>query len=167
MTLSLCSIQALSQKNLATINTENPYPKIFPLNWLNEQFLIKQRNRIEEVVRRNFGQSLKIGEGNIALLQRVVNEAKLDMDDKMTTQALGVVLGDIFTEADKRLIWQVYEDELGKSHAVCVQETKHCVFPVTMISRRMEAGAPANVHNIYKKNLDALKSVLPKRPYFD
>ncbi len=158
---------AMGQTNLATFNAENPYPKILELNWLNEQFLIKQRNRIEEVVRQNFGQSLKIGAGNLALLQRIIDQEVLEIDDKMSTQALGVVLGDIFTDVDKRLIWQVYEDELGKSHAVCVVDTKHCVFPVTMLSRRIEVGAPTDVRKIYQKNLTALQNVLPKRPYLD
>ncbi len=166
ITLLFCAPLALSQKNQATINTTNPYPKILALNWLNEQFLIKQRNRIEAVSRRHFGKSLEIGKRNIPILQRIVNEELIPKEDKMELQALGVLLGDAFVEYDKTLVWQVYEDLDGKSHAVCVSDTEHCLFPVTMLSRRIEAGATVNVQRIYEKGLDIIKPVLPKRAYF-
>ncbi len=157
---------AVSQKNQATINTTNPYPKILALNWLNEQFLIKQRNRVEAVSRRHFGKSLEVGKRNIPILQRIVNEELIPKEDKMELQALGVLLGDAFVEYDKTLAWQVYEDIDGKSHAVCITDTEHCLFPVTMLSRRIEAGATVNVQHIYEKGLDIIKPVLPKRAYF-
>ncbi len=171
--LSLCVVVllfdaplAVSQKNQATINTTNPYPKILELNWLNEQFLIKQRNRIETFSRRHFGKSLETGKRNIPILQRIINEALIPKEDKMELQALGVLLGDAFVAYDKALAWQVYEDLDGKSHAVCVSDTEHCLFPVTMLSRRIEAGAPVNVQRIYEKGLNIIKPVLPKRAYF-
>lgn len=162
LTLSPFSI---AQENLATIHTKNPYPIIHEPNWLNEQFLIKQRNHIDEITRRHFGQQLQIGLTNIPILQRIIDQELIPNSEKLELQALGVVLGDIFLKYDRTLVWKVYEDEEGKSHAVCINDTKHCLFPVTMLSRRIEAGAKVDVMKIYNKGISLIKPVLPKRPY--
>lgn len=155
-----------AQQNLAKINPVDAFPVVRDLNWLNEQFLIKQRKSVESVTRSKFGQSLKIGQGNIPLLQRIINEQLIPTDDKLELQALGVVLGDVIVDYDKILVWQVYEDEKGSSHAVCITKTEHCLFPVTMLSRRIEAGVPkVDVRRIYNKAIDLIKLDMPKRAY--
>lgn len=162
---TLGSPLAYSQENLAKINQKDEYPIIRAPNWLNQQFLIKQRKSIEEVTRSNFGQSLKIGKGNIPILQRIINEELIPIENKLKLQALGIVLGDIIVEYDRKLAWQVYEDAEGSSHAVCLLDTKHCLFPATMLSRRIEAGATVDVRRIYEKVLGLIEPVLPKRAY--
>lgn len=148
-------------------NEKPPYPIIRPLNPLNEQFLIQQRTRVEELTRRHFGQQLQTGNRNLALLQRLVDAEVIAPDEKRDLQALGVVLGDAFADNHKSLMWRVYEDELGASHAVCVAETQHCLFPVTMISRRVEGGAPVDISRIFEDGKDAMAPYLPRVPYSD
>ncbi len=154
-----------AQENQATLNIQNPYPIIHEPNWLNEQFLIKQRAFIEELTRRHFGQQLQIGKSNLTILQRLIDQELIPPSDKLELQALGVVLGDVFLKYDRSLLWQVYEDEDGKSHAVCVSNTKHCLFPVTMLSRRIEAGAKVDVMKVYNKGISLIQPVLPRKPY--
>ncbi len=159
-----CSTAAQKSESLV-YGESTDFPKILATNYLNDQLLIKQRNRVEDITRKNFGKSLKIGNKNIPLLQRILDENIVDAKNTLTLQALGVVLGDVFVDTHRNFEWKVYEDELGKSLAVCVKSTKECLFPVTMISKRVEAGTKPDVANIYKKGLDAMQPFLPKLPF--
>lgn len=168
--LFLASITQLSdaQKNQATIfNKDSEFPIIIDLNWLNEQFLIKQRNRLDKITRENFGQQLKVGKNNLPLLQRLINESTIPSTDKLELQAMGVILGDVFVAYHKNLSWRVYEDELGKSHAVCIDNSEHCLFPVTMLSRRIEVGLKPNVKRVFDKGIADIEPHLPKLPFAD
>jgi len=166
LALSFCLVTAASaQTNTGLIyDKDDTWPVVRELNWLNQQFLIKQRKRVEEITRKNFGRSLA-SRGNKALLQRIIDKELLKRDQKLELQALGVVLGDEFVLYNKALIWQVFQDEQGSSHAVCVKDTKHCLFPTTMLSRRMEAGIKPKVEEVYQKGISAIKEFLPKLPY--
>lgn len=146
---------------------ENEFPTVMQLNWLNRQFLDRQRTLADDLVRINLGQRIHTDKSDLELLQRLVDAEAIDSDDKQALQALGVVLGDIYTEERKELQWRVYEDDLGKSHAVCVVGTKNCLFPITMLSRRIEAGLQPDVVEVYQKGLEELKPYLPKRPFLD
>ncbi len=130
------------------------------LNWLNQQFLDKQRGRIEEITRNNFGRPLRIGSENIALLQRIIDENLIKPNDTLNLQALGVVLGDIYVRYNRKLVWRVYVDDVGKTHAVCIVDTDNCLFPITMLSRRMEVGLKPNVERVFNKGLDSIKPLL-------
>lgn len=167
VTSAFFSTALVAQENAATINTISPFPRVRELNWLNQQFLIKQRQRVEGLSRRHLGQSLQTGKRNIPILQRIVNENLIERDDTLTLQGLGVILGDILVHQYPKLDWFVYEDEQGSSHAVCLVGSEHCLFPVTMISRRIEVGAPVNVAKIYEKSVEMIKPTLPKLPFSD
>ena len=149
------------------------FPKVEELNWLNYNFLNKQRKRADDLTREHYGKRIRTVEynentlENIALLQRLVNDKVIEADDKLTLQSLGVVMGDIYVDQVKSLEWKVYEDDLGKSHAVCVANTKHCIFPMTMLSRRMQVGLQPDVQVVYQKGLDAVWDYLPKLPFSD
>lgn len=159
-----CSLLASPSVNA---QAENDYPKILQLNWLNRQFLNQQRTLADDLVRINLGQRIHAEKSDLELLQRLIDAEVIDSDDKQSLQALGVVLGDVYTMERKELQWRVYEDELGKSHAVCVVGTKNCLFPITMLSRRIEAGLKPDVGEVYRKGLEELEPYLPKRPFLD
>lgn len=157
-----------AQDNEATLfSEEEAFPKVLELNWLNEQFLIKQRKRVDKLTRAEFGTALQTGERNIPILQRIVDAGVIENDDKELLQALGVILGDAFVSRHRELEWKVYHDELGKSHAVCILKTKHCLFPITMLSRRMEVGLKPNVRGLYDENFGLLKDHLTRLPFQD
>ena len=147
------------------------FPRVRDLNWLNQNFLNNQRNRADEIVRDKLAQRLKSAEqqentqDNIKLLQRLIDENQLKGYKEIDLQSLGVVLGDLYVESHNHLTWQVYEDDLGKSHAVCVKQTKHCIFPLTMISRRVKVGLKPDLNRIYAKGYDAIQNFLPRKPF--
>lgn len=162
------ALPAFAQDNQATLFAEEEtFPKVLELNWLNEQFLIKQRKQVESLSRSKIGTALKTGLLNLPILQRIIDESLIEPDDKEALQALGVVLGDAYTAKHRDLEWKVYQDDLGKSHAVCVVNTKHCLFPITMLSRRIAAGITPNVDKIFNENFELLKPHLSRLPFED
>ncbi len=140
-------------------------PKVRELNWLNENFLDRQRKSVNNITATHFGKRLQGNKHDIPVLQRIIDEDVIPANKTMDLQALGVVLGDIFVKENKSLSWVIYEDDLGPTQAVCVEESNNCLFPITMLSRRMEVGLKPSVERIYSANLDELKPYLPKVPY--
>lgn len=140
-------------------------PKTRELNWLNENFLEKQRKDASALIAAHFGQQLHGDKKDITLLQRVVNDELIPRNDTLQLQALGVVLGDIYVKENPVFQWRIYEDELGPSQAVCIKDSVHCLFPITMLSRRMELGLKPNVQRIYNKGMEEMALFLPRMPY--
>lgn len=141
------------------------YPKVSELSWINYQFLDKQRETISNLSQIHYGKRIRSDKGDLNILQRIVDDNLIERDDTRALQALGVVLGDIYLREHKDLLWRVYEDELGKSFAVCVDSTEHCLFPLTMLSRRIEVGAKPDVQLVYDKGWKAIKKQLPRLPF--
>ena len=135
------------------------------LNSLNENFLNKQRQTAEDLVRFKLGRQLHQNQGDLKVMQSAIDRGHLDDADKETLQAFGAAMGDVFVSAHKNLNWKVYEDDLGASHAVCLDQTKHCIFPMTLISRRMEKGLKPNTTKIFNEILATFKPYFPKLPY--
>lgn len=155
----------LAQAQYGSLSEDKPFPKVEPMQWINNNYLEIQRKHIDELARDNFAKRFKGTKADLSLLQRFADRKVIDRDDKKSLQALGVILGDIFVSEYAPLEWAVFEDELGKSHAVCVKETTECLFVTTMLSRRMEVGSVPDIRKIYKNNYENIKQFFPKRAY--
>ncbi len=80
------------------------------------------------------------------------------------TQAMGVIMGDLLA-SELSMHWVIYEDRLGRSRALRYQQTDHYLFPMTMISRRLEVDNRSTVAAIYQRAVDLIKPQLAKRPF--
>lgn len=137
---------------------------ISDLSWTDRQYMGAQVAGIEELVRSEFGGQLRASPADLDYLQRIINRGLLDRADTQRQQALGMVLGNVLAK-ETGMQWFVYKDEEGRSRALCVPQTEHCLFPVTMLSRRMAAGLYPDVKKIYGDALAAVQPVLPQNPY--
>ncbi len=137
---------------------------ISDLSWLEQQHLDQQVEKIDELARSNFGMQVHGTQQDLELLQRIINRGVIARDDHLTQQALGAVLGNLMVN-DFGLEWKRYEDKQGRSRATCVGETDKCLFPITMLSRRMAVGLLPNVHNLYQETREMITPFLPKNPY--
>ena len=146
-------------------NARDAEPKIEELSWISQSFMSEQRITVDEISRKNFGTPIRGEKSDLQTLQRIVDKQLIDKDDKETLQALGVVLGDVFVKDVKELEWKTLEDHIGRSHVVCVKDTTNCLFPITMLSRRMEVGLKPKVNKIYNDALAEIKPFLPKLPF--
>lgn len=130
----------------------------------------RQRQLIDDLARRNLGTPLR-GEptSDIRTLQRLLDSGVIDRDDTATMQAMGVALGDLLA-LEMKLDWVIFEDINGRNRALRYKDRQEVLFPITMISRRVEVtdnSHKIDVQAIFDKAINSYKPLLPKLPYSD
>lgn len=145
-------------------NRQESTPIIEELAWVDNGYLERQRQLIDEISRSEFGRPIRQDQSDLTVLERIVENELVNRTEKQKLQAMGVVLGDIYV-TELKMEWQVYIDEKGKSRAVCLPKTTHCLFPITMISRRAEAGMEPDIRRIYEVGAGLMRPYVPKLPY--
>lgn len=139
-------------------------PQLSELVWVDKGYLSGQREIVDDIGRREFGTRVRGDKSDLRLLQRILDNGLVNQTELVKQQALGVVLGDIYVN-ELNLQWRVYLDREGKSRAVCMPETSHCLFPITMISKRASLGAKVDVAHLYDRGVSFLEAHIPKLPY--
>lgn len=134
------------------------------LSWIEQKYFDKKRQLVDDIGRESFGTRLRQNKMDIGLLQRILDNQKVTIYEIEKHRAIGVVLGDIYV-AEEGWEWREYKDEQGRSNGVCLPKTKHCVFPVSMFTRRLRVTTELNIEKIYQKGLDLMADVGPKLPY--
>lgn len=138
--------------------------RITPLSALDRQYMDQQRQLINELTLRNFGGRCCRREADLDHLQRLLDDRIVTGEQTEELQAMGIVMGDLLA-AELDLEWVVYEDAKGRSRALRLDETDNFLFPVTMISRRREAGDRTPVQEIYRKAVEAMEAARPPLPF--
>ncbi len=132
----------------------------------DQNFLRQQQELAESLVYEHLLSRLNGDQAHdIALLQRLLDKDVLRAEQRRELQALGVVLGRLL-EKEFRLRWVVYIDELGRSRGLQVDNTTQVIFPLTMVSRRVEADAAVDVNEIYTKASDIVRYTRANLPLF-
>ena len=85
-------------------------------------------------------------------------------DQVAELQAMGMVMGDLLAQ-DLGLHWVVYADRVGRTRALRYRDTDAFLFPVTLVSRRWEAGDRTPVAVIYATARDNMREDLPPVPF--
>lgn len=134
------------------------------LSWIDQKYFEKQRQVVDDLGRENFGQRLRGGPDDIELMQRILDGENVTIFDTDTHKAFGVVLGDVYA-AEHGWQWREYKDKLGRTRGVCIPKTEHCVFPLSMMSRRLRVTTELEMAEIYQRGLDFLAEQMPKTPY--
>jgi hypothetical protein len=147
------------------VGSAGPQPVISALTEIDLGLLRRQRELVSELAHRHIGGSLS-GDSldDLTRLQHLLDAAGLGPDRMLELQALGVALGDVMVN-HLGLSWVIVEDEFGRSRALRYRETDKLFYPIAMIARRVEAGLPVDVHELYRRTRDALQSFrAPRRP---
>lgn len=109
-----------------------------------------QREAARMLARRYVGASLSADLDDLRILQSIVTQRVLSGEQTYELQALGVALGDVMV-AELGFNWVVLRDKYGRSRALRYKLTENFLFPVTMISKRVEADLSFNVAELYEK----------------
>jgi hypothetical protein len=141
-----------------------PAPVIEELRWVDNGYLERQRALIDEIGRSEFGTRVRKDISDLRLLQRIMDADLVNQTQLVEQQAMGVVLGDVYVN-ELGLEWRVYQDQEGKSRAVCIPNSSHCLFPITMISKRASLGVKPDIRGLYDRGISLIKEHLPKLPY--
>ena len=98
----------------------------------------------------------------IIVMQRLLDQGLVKADETARLQGMGMILGEILRK-EKGLYWTIYIDKLGRSRALEIPGKREFVFPVTMISRRVEAGVDVNVRQVYTNAVEIIDEIQDKR----
>lgn len=140
--------------------------KVSELTWADKNDLELKVQIVEGLGQRHYGRSLRHDLSDLALLQRIADDKLIKQRDVEKLQALGAVLGDSL-KRELGLEWKVYADAKGRSRALCVPETEYCLFPLTMLSRRLEVGLPVNVRAVYNDAVEDIEPYLADNNAYD
>lgn len=126
----------------------------------------KQSTKINELTLSKLGTPIRGDLTDLDTLQRLIDGRHVKMSDVDTQMAMGLVMGNVLlADFPQTLEWKVYEDELGRSRALCVKTVNECFFPMTMLSRRMQVGGEPKVRVIYDNAVELMAEHLPQIPY--
>ena len=134
--------------------------QVQPLSAIDKHYMNEQRKTVESLANR-LGRRLS---GNttrdLETLQRVIDLRWVDSEDVQTQQALGIVFGDLLAN-ELDLNWVIYRDRAGRSRALRYRDQDIYVFPITMLSRRLSAGAQLSVSDLFEEQLKRQRQKLP------
>lgn len=167
---SLTAAIAQTPMNIVDDKTNLPEQKkdtqIKELTWMDQKRMEEEIAKVNELSQTRLGTPLRKDLGDLKTLQRLVDKDLVAADNYEIQQAMGVVLGNLMlADFPNTFAWKIYEDELGRSRALCVRKTSDCLFPTTMLSRRMEVGVKPDVSKIYHDAIMLMEKHLPKLPY--
>ena len=87
-------------------------------------------------------------EGKLRLLSVILRENWIAPEETVKLQSLGVVFGDALAQ-ELSLSWRMVEDDFGRDPALVVEGTTIQIFPLTMISKRIEDGERVDVADLF------------------
>ncbi|MBF9034465.1 DUF3806 domain-containing protein [Rhodobacterales bacterium HKCCE2091] len=86
---------------------------------------------------------------DLLTLDEIVRSGRVDHADTDAWQALGLALGRVMVSELDGFDWCVIDDDDGRDICLRYETTSLMIFPVTMLSKRVEAGAPVDVMRIF------------------
>ena len=129
----------------------------------DQRFMENQIESLDELASLNFGRHINGSKWNdLEVMQTLLDRGLIKRDDTAKLQAMGIVLGELLRK-EKGLFWTIYIDKLGRSRALEIPGKREFVFPVTMISRRYEAGVDVKVRDVYDNAIQIIDEIQDKR----
>jgi hypothetical protein len=96
--------------------------------------------------------------GKLAFLNALLELDVFEPTDTYQLQSMGVVLGDVFVEG-LGFEWVMVEDDYGRDPAVRVPGTSILLFPLTMISKRIENGEAVDTIELFNAVAEKLEEI--------
>lgn len=134
--------------------------QIQSLTAIDRQYMEEQRKTVEGLANRLGRRVSGIAKRDLDTLQEIIDRRWVDAKDVQTQQALGIVFGDLLAE-ELGFDWVIYRDKKGRSRALRYREEDIFVFPITLISRRLSAGAALSVASLFEEQLQRQRPKLP------
>lgn len=91
-------------------------------------------------------------ERDLAVLQRLIDDAHFLPEQTYELQCLGIVFGDVF-ESRPEFEWKMVSDEYGRDPTLRYKQTSAQLNVLTMISKRIEDGASVDVARLYEETI--------------
>jgi len=109
---------------------------------------------VDSKLQRWYGQGLQGAVADLGLLQRMLDEGHVERADRLLAMEIGVVFGFVLRKT-MDWTWVVIEDEGRREPALLISSSEakreaDLLLPVTVILRRLEAGKPLDLADLYR-----------------
>lgn len=104
--------------------------------WVKDHYTQESRSKYDTV------------EGKLNLLDTIINSQWIEKDETVKLQCLGVTLGDTLAQ-DLLLEWIEVMDQFGNDPALRLPNTSIIIYPLTMISKRIENDEAVDIYELY------------------
>lgn len=121
-------IEPLDASDLARIEAQR--------RWVREHFTPETEHLYDQL------------EEKLRLLDTIIKNGWIERSETVKLQSLGITLGDAFVQK-LGFEWVSVEDELGRDPAIRLPGTSIVMFPLTMISKRIERGEVVDVYQLF------------------
>ena len=129
--------------------TSESSQKVTVLTEADQKRLRDQRAVIEKFLPDDSSrQNFKKAAGKLGIIRAILDRNLFKPAQTYELQCLGIVLGDAFVQ-ELKMEWVMVEDEHGRDPAVRLPKTSIILFPLTMISKRIERGEKVDVFDIF------------------
>ena len=118
--------------------------RILPLTAVERSDLEKRQAWVEGFLNEGHDVDLSRPTEILGLLDAILEVGVLNPDETFGLQSLGLMLGEALRKLS-RTEWAMVEDEYGRDYALNVPGTSILIFPMTMISKRIEDGRAVDV----------------------
>ena len=114
------------------------------LQRLSEQRAVLERYLDDDDSRTKYQKAA----GKLGLLRTLLAQKVFKPTQTYELQCMGIVLGDAFVQ-DLGMEWVTVQDEYGTDPAVRLPGTSVIIYPLTMISKRVERGEQVDVFDLF------------------
>ena len=121
--------------------------------------LAEQRSVVTEFLTASGLEKFKSAAGKLGLLRWILREEKFSPEQTYELQSMGIVLGDVFVQ-EMGFHWVMVEDDYGRDPALKFQGTSIIIFPLTMISKRIERGDAVDIFELYNKGAALVQKMI-------
>ena len=122
--------------------------QVFPLDGELAQDIEAKRRWLLGHYEQDPESSYATVEAKLLLLDTILSSKWVQPGDTVKLQALGVAFGDALAQ-ELGLSWVAIDDEYGCDAALILEGTSVKVFPLTSISKRVEAGEVVDVRELF------------------
>ncbi len=128
----------------------------------DEERLAKQRAVVEKYLAdERSKQNYQTAAGKLGLLRALIEQRTFKPTQTYELQSMGVVLGDAFVQ-ELKMEWVIVEDSQGRDPAVRVPTTSIIIYPLSMISKRIERGEKVDVFDLFNGVADQVETLKKK-----
>ncbi|MDB5201709.1 MAG: hypothetical protein JWQ27_1118 [Ferruginibacter sp.] len=96
--------------------------------------------------------------GKLKLLDTIIKSNWINKHESYKLQSLGITLGDILVQ-DMNFVWVEVKDQYGTDPALQLPDTTLILFPLTMISKRIETGKDVDIYELYDGLKEKVKEI--------
>lgn len=106
--------------------------------WVRDHFTPEARHKYDQLAEK------------LRLLQAILDAGWIESTETAKLQCLGITLGDALVQ-ELGMKWVMVEDEDGRDPAIRLPGTTVILFPLTMISKRVERGEAVDVADLFAR----------------